>query len=585
MIDKISVSVDKKQYSPKHSSSQPSFKGFGDVAMKFIQACEKEPMVNVSVLDLSTAIIPRTIVETVVVPEQKDENGNKKKKQLNFFAGFEALRREGSGLIVNCIIPSFIVMGAAKLLQKPLLKGEFKNADFVHNWSNTDALKKIQTFYSETDASAPIEKRVEQTFRNMLNNLEGLDGTEVKSFDKLLGKDKKSYEDIIARLKNLTTAKDFDKKELKAIYEKIAEKTHITENIRFKNDNGKYFANNLQSLCDDVVKTLRGVYRENITDPSVLTEYFKKAGKMVNAKSLAGLAVILPLAIYMQPINRWITWKLSGRKGAPMSADFQNKQDAVLSKEEKAKLLKQKFVSIGSMIGLSMLSIMKMPSLGMLKDIVQFKGIFPSMDQARLISTATFASRMGASEDTNELRESTIRDLATFSSFYFLGDYAAKGIASGIETYYDKKAVKAGDDSLRVTLLNRHKVLDKDANALKKFWNWVKHTSLKSTDELATHSGKVLRTYCQLGNLAFSLLSLGLFIPLYTRTQTNKKEQAKLAKMNAENSFQSPADAVTEMSAASSGSDTMTGFGQNNLKTLQGTKPPAFEAFINSQRK
>ena len=179
--------------------------------MKFIQACEKEPMVNVSVLDLSTAIIPRTIVETVVVPEQKDENGNKKKKQLNFFAGFEALRREGSGLIVNCIIPSFIVMGAAKLLQKPLLKGEFKNADFVHNWSNTDALKKIQTFYSETDASAPIEKRVEQTFRNMLNNLEGLDGTEVKSFDKLLGKDKKSYEDIITRLKNLTTAKDFDK--------------------------------------------------------------------------------------------------------------------------------------------------------------------------------------------------------------------------------------------------------------------------------------------------------------------------------------------------------------------------------------
>ena len=64
MIDKISVSVDKKQYSPKHSSSQPSFKGLGDVAIKLVQACEKEPMVNVSVLDLSTAIIPRTIVGT-----------------------------------------------------------------------------------------------------------------------------------------------------------------------------------------------------------------------------------------------------------------------------------------------------------------------------------------------------------------------------------------------------------------------------------------------------------------------------------------------------------------------------------------
>lgn len=574
MIDKISVSVDKKQYSPKHSSSQPSFKGFGDVAIKLVQACEKEPMVNVSVLDLSTAIFPRTIVETVVVPEQKDENGNKKKKQLNFFAGFEALRREGSGLLVNCILPSFIVMGAAKLLQKPLLKGKFQSADFVHNWSNTEALKKISNFYSATDASASVDKRIEQTFRDMLNNLEGLDGSKVNSFENLLSADKSSYEEIITRLKNLTTAKDFDKKELKAVYEKIAEKTHITENIRFKNDNGKYFSNNLQSLCDDTVKTLRGIYKENITDPSKLSEYFKKAGKMVNAKSLAGLAVILPLAIYMQPINRWITWKLSGRKGAPMSADFQNKQDAVLSKEDKAKLVKQKFISIGSMIGVSMLSIMKMPSLGMLRDIVQFKGIFPSMDQARLISTATFASRMGASEDANELREATIRDIATFASFYFLGDYAAKAIASGIESYYDNKAVRKGDDSLRVTLLNRHKVLDKDTNILKKFWNWVKHTSLKSSDELATHSGKLLRTYCQLGNLAFSLLSLGLFIPLYTRTQTNKKEQAKLAKLNA--AKKEAAGGRTSYSAA---------FGQGNLAALSEIKPPAFEAFLNSQRK
>lgn len=576
MINKISVSVDKKhQYSPNKQANTPSFKGFGDVAMKFIQACEKEPMVNVTVLDLLTAIIPRTIVETVVVPEQKDENGNKKKKLLNFFAGFEALRREGSGLIVNCIIPSFIVMGTAKLLKNPILKGDFKNADFIHNWSNTEALKKIQSFYSETDSAKPVEKRIEQTFRNMLDNIEGLDGAEVKSFDKLLGADKAEYDDIITRLKNLTTAKDLDKKELKAVYEKIAEKTHITENIRFKNDNGKYFSNNLQSLCDDVVKTLRGIHKENITDSARLAEYFKKAGKMVNAKSIAGLSLILPLAIYMQPINRWITWKLSGRKGAPMSADFQNKKDAVLSKDEKAKLLKQKFISIGSMIGVSMLSIMKMPSLGMLRDLVQFKGIFPSMDQARLISTATFASRMGASEDANELRESTIRDIATFSSFYFLGDYAAKGIASGIESYYDKKALKKGDDSLRVSLLNRHKVLDKDANVLNKFWNWVKNTSLKSSDELATKSGKLLRTYCQVGSIAFSLLALGLFIPLYTRTQTNKKEQERLAKQNVEKT----ANTAVQTGGAPErtlGTAETTGFGQKMKK------PPVFEAFLNS---
>lgn len=579
MINKISVSVDKNQYSPQNRrmhNANPNFTGLGELAMKAIQLCEREPMVNVTALDLSTAIIPRSIVETVVVPNRQDENGNKK-KELNFFAGFEAFRRESSGLIVNCIIPSFIVMGAAKLLKKPVLKGDFKKADFVHNWSNTEALKKIESLYCATDSSASIDKRVAQTFRNMLNNLEGLDGAQVKSFDGLIGADKKNFDNIVERLTKLVTSDEFDKKEFKAVYEEIANKTNITENIRFKNDNGKYFSSNLKSLCDDTIKTLRGIYKENITDSKRLGDYFTKATKMVNAKSLAGLGVIIPLAISMQPINRWITRKNSGRKGAPMSADFQNKHDAVMSDEQKASLFRQKIISIGSMLGVSMLSMMKLPTLSMLKEMIQFKGIFPSMDQARLISTATFASRMGASEDENELRESTIRDIATFASFYFLGDYAAKGIASGIETYYDKKAVKTGDDSLRVTLLNRHKVLDKDANMLKKFWNWVKNTSLKSTDELATHSGKKLRSYCQLGNLAFSLLSLGLFIPLYTRTQTNRKEQAKLAKLNAEKT----ATTSTTTGGApetTNGTASQTGFGQKFVNR----KPPVFEAFLNS---
>ena len=78
-----------------------------------------------------------------------------------------------------------------------------------------------------------------------------------------------------------------------------------------------------------------------------------------------------------------------------------------------------------------------------LKNIFQFKGIFPTMDQARIISTATFASRMGASEDKNELREATVRDIATFSSFYFLGDYVAKGIATLLEHSHKKDGVFA----------------------------------------------------------------------------------------------------------------------------------------------
>ena len=108
---------------------------------------------------------------------------------------------------------------------------------------------------------------------------------------------------------------------------------------------------------------------------------------------------------------------------------------------------------------------------------------------------------MAVSEDKNELREATIRDIATFSSFYFLGDYAAKGIASLIEK------LKPG-----VVLINRLKKPEENSNVLQKFWNWAKHTTLKSTDELATVGDKRLRTLCQIGNLLFSLISLGIFI-------------------------------------------------------------------------
>lgn len=115
------------------------------------------------------------------------------------------------------------------------------------------------------------------------------------------------------------------------------------------------------------------------------------------------------------------------QKGAPI---YNDDKERVLTPEEKAKLTRDKFIAVPLMwavTGLSML--MDKPSLKMF----QFKNIFPTMDQARIISAATFSSRLAAAEDSNELKENTIRDIATFSSFYFLGDYAAKAIATFLE--------------------------------------------------------------------------------------------------------------------------------------------------------
>ena len=540
MINKVELgSVNSKNRTPHDriskgkNVSNPSFTGVGDILLKTIQTCEANPMINVSVLDLSTAILPRTFLETFIGSKKKDENGEKQKRKLNIFGGFEAFRRESSGLIINCLIPSFIVIGVAKLLNRPIMGG-FKASDLTKSWANSESIDKIGKYFKKADGK-DAEERIYNTLKSMTQDLHGVDGDKEKAFKEILSNDAE-YEKLLKKTANniLTGNKEevvsgnkfvrgfkklFGIKSYKNytddLYNHIVKMTGASENIRFSEQKG-YSTSSLKHLLDSSSDMLRGAVKENITaDSKEFTKYMSKAKKLVNVKSAVGLlGLIIPLAISAQPINRWITHKLSGKGGAPI---YNDDKDRHLSPEEKTKLTAEKFFAVPLMwavAGLSML--LDRPSLKMF----QFKNIFPTMDQARIISAATFSSRIAASEDSNELKENTIRDIATFSSFYFLGDYAAKAIATLIQK-------KTG-----ITLINKLKEEEPNANMFKKIWHWAKHTTMKSTDELGAIADEALRTksknlraWCQAGNLLFSLLSLGLFIPLYTRTQTNKKQK------------------------------------------------------------
>ena len=539
MIDKINLgNVNSKNTPYKKqgkfmSDTRTSFGGFGEFAsaamqtigngvIKGVQYCEKYPMVNVSVLDLSTAIIPRTIIET---------------KESNAYAGMEAFRRESSGLIVNCIIPSFIVWGLAAAMKKPVM-GAFGNAAISKVWANSDTLDVVNEYYTKAEGTG--KQKVRNTIVNIFNSLEGADGDFTKdgkkSFKQMYEaapeKFDKHFDDMADAL---CDGKKIDAKELTKAIKEIVKETNINENVKFLGQE-KFFSNNFSSLFSEGLKIIKGSMQAGIseTNPGAFSEYITKAKRLVKYKSLAGLGIVIPLAISMQPINRWLTERSSGVKGAPIYKDYAkdkhnkpvNENNTQQDKKESGALLKQKFISIGSMVGVALLSMMKMPTAKML----EFNSIFPSMDQARIISTATFASRMGAADDKNELREATVRDIATFCSLYFLGDYAAKGIAS----YIERLGIK-DENGNAVKLINRLKNPKENANSLQKFWSWVKDTTLKASDELATSKAKNLRTVCQLGNIAFSLIALGVFIPLYTRTTTNKKREAELAAIAAEN--------------------------------------------------
>lgn len=527
MIERIRLSSADSKYTPSRdkgsNKKQPSFggmEGLANLPLQAIQMCEKYPMVNVSVLDLTTAIVPRTYWET------KDGNAH---------AGFEAFRRESSGLIVNCLLPSFIVLGLSKLLHRPVMSG-FKKSNISGVWANGDSLDKFAKYYNNAKGSG--RERVENYFRSAFSDLSGVDGKDLKSFKQF---------DLEPEIKKLGEAFTVDgkasKEHLKKAWEGIISKTHITENIKFKGDKG-FASTSLGSFVNDSFKMLKNVEKEGLKSSEDVLKYISKAKKLVNVKSLAGLAVIIPLAISMQPINRWITRKTSGKKGAPIYKNFDKEEAKELTPKQKAELLRQKFISVGTMVGVGFLSMMRLPKMGMF----QFNGLFPTMDQARLISTATFASRMAVSEDKNELRMNTVRDIATFLSFYFLGDYAAKAAATLIE----KK-------NKGVVLLNKLKEVPKDASIPKKFWNWVKNTHLKSSEELVSKKAKNLRSVCQLSNIAVSLLLLGSLIPKLTISKANKDHERQYAGFGASNS-----------------PDTV--FNNSLVKN----KPLAFQSFFNS---
>lgn len=496
--------------SQRDDKKQPQFKGvdglLNAVTMP-IQLCEANPMLNVTVLDLATAIIPRTVVEA----------------ETNPYAGLEAFRRESSGLIINCLIPGFIVAGIAKFIGKGMMNKDTKMADC---WASKQTVDMVSKYWQDAKGSTQEEK-IKDTLRSILTNTEGVNGKDTRYAAAFKEEIEKTVDHITKQILHPEAADNASfiekfkadrkaKKEFKAVYEELTNKTKFAENIRiegFKGDSGKaLFGQSLKDVLENAPKILKELADgKNIN----AEEFAKNAKKLVTTKSLLGLGVIIPLAISAQPINRWLTERNSGKKGAPIYKDFAETESKKLSPKEQLALNSQKLVSVASIVGVAALSIMKKPT-EMFKSLAEFKGIFPSMDQARLISTATFASRMASSQDKNDLREATFRDIATFSAFYFLGDYVAKGFATAIQKL------------TKIELINDLSPLKGNEGILEKIKHWTKDTAMKSSVELEKGRPRQMRALCQLGNIGFSLVMLGLLIPKMYRAKTNEEHEKEL---------------------------------------------------------
>ena len=496
MIKKISVDESTKYRLKADNNKNPQSPAFGckktagvtTALVAGMQYLERNPMMNVTVLDFGTAIGPRTVFDSFT----------------NIFNGFETLCRESFGLIVNCLAPGFVAIGAGKFLNNHFIKTGAKD---IHNClADTDTIKKVSELYKDNNG------KMSEVYGKLLSEIQGLNGNKIiKYADKI---DTKAFGE---RLASAVNAEEFGK-----IIDELMVKTNVNEIIRF-GDKGEYLKDtSVSSLLNNTRKFIHEY--ESTGAKEGIEKFAQKAHKLVKGKSALALAIVLPIAGSMQFINRWVTEKLSGVKGAPIYDDFREARENPelhkrLKEHSKEGLLEQKIISMSMMAGVAVASILLSAKSGLswknLSKMFEFKGKYPTMDQARAIAGTTFTLRIAAADDKNEVRESRGRDIATFLSLYFLGDYAGKAAATAIEA-------KTGTE-----LLNRTHISAKDANIFTKFKNWVLNTHIKSSNELMfadknlTAKVQKYRSICQAINLLSSFAILGLII--YNRKQTQKK--------------------------------------------------------------
>lgn len=528
-------SVNTQNRNNQKKSDAQNFKGAGiDAAFNLLDkgfsVLDKNAMIQVSFVDTVSTNIPRTLVDL----------------KTGLAAALETFRREFSGLFVNCLMPGLVVKGLANVLPKAK---EFDGTDVVGSWANGASIDRLKGVYNQAQSSGAKDK-TRVYVEKALGSLEGLDGKNwIKFADKAatpeytqavdaiteaIGKTGKERRNLLkqaqTKLVGVTKAENI-------LRFNGAAQSNLEETLRDVADLGSKFnsvkSKTLKTLGETVDDVVKPETTSKIADS--IGKYGEKLKGFVNKKSLIGMGVVIAIAVSVQSINRAITRKQFDAEGAPIYKDF-GKKDTTQKMDEKKKkqFFGKKLLSAAGMYGLAALSMMKKPSLGMF----QFSGIFPTMDQCRWIASSTFASRMLAAEDENELRETTVRDLASFAGLYFLGDYVKKGVASGIEALSKTKkgAQLLGEN---VVLLNRQKevakpVLEQGASTLKKigsqvgfrakqFGNWIKNTELKTAAEVSSTKVRNMRNICRVADIAFSVVMLGILLPKYNRSVTEKK--------------------------------------------------------------
>lgn len=446
-----------------NKSNNRSFKGLGAAASmagaagtQALNWLNTSPAIGACFVDFFSMVLPRTAVD---FGRSRD-------------AGLETGFRESSGTL-NHAAAGFVGLGAGYLVSAAFNRANGVKAHLMFMDGKTiDTFKDFVNISADKTTGYDAEKYWKTFFRS----IEGFNSTDKGAVWKKLS-DKTVDEAAKIMVESGTNKYKVPKETLAEISDKIIRETGAGSTFRVvmdKNEGGSVnrvvteVEGSIKDLTSNANAMLKAVKDKALNDKTAIVEDLEKFLKGIKNKKAAtvaaGLAIPVAVGMSAQPLNRYLTKKRTGKDG------FVGVEGRQPDHSTGFKILK---LILGLGLGSAMIStILKRPA-DLYTNIkkagpellskLQYKGMVPTLDQFKFIYGMTIMSRIMASRDKNEARETSVKDSLGFANWLILGGFISKLSAKA----FNKKLVNYDEEKFG-----------------KGVWNFIKHSVEKTHEEI-----------------------------------------------------------------------------------------------------
>lgn len=399
---------------------QASFKGGLDLFLNYLQTNQG---VGATFVDAAFMCTPRTIVDFTRGPE----------------AGTETARREFSSNINDAMLGAYGLGAAWVLSQKFNNKYSIEAHKMPVDKDRIDILSEIRYRNGDINNSENLKSYLYEAMektkfynpaKNAWVNLDEAKNNVVKKITEELNAIKTDDKKV---------AKERFEASKSAIKSLIGRDTGAEGDVKIGES-----TSSLADYVDDLLKVTKAFMSKNVvplfgigklTNPEVIKKAIKENKFLNEFKVLKlgtaglGIATCALIGASVQPINMYLTQKKTGTTGFVGGG---KKDDSTKFKFLKAAVAAIACAAMFRTIG----------RYSQIPTKIQFKGVWPTIPQFKLVYAITIISRLLSARNENELRESSIKDSLGFANWLILGGFVSKLTAMGFE-----KAVKLKEGS------------------------------------------------------------------------------------------------------------------------------------------